>query len=138
MFSPTMPNSPATAPLFDRLGGRRQLLHLLRHFYADVRQHRVIAPLFAAHVQDWPAHLEKIADFWSGATGGPPLYRGAMPSKHIPLGLEEAHFQAWLELWHRHCHAHLPPRESEELIALAEGIGQRLRQWVAQAPPGLG
>ena len=125
------PFSIVPAPLFDRLGGRPKLQHLLKYFYADVRQHTEIAPIFAANITDWPAHLEKIADFWSGALGGPVLYRGAMPMKHVPLGLEERHFQAWLGLWARHCRAHLAPTEAEELIGVAETIGQRLRQIVA-------
>ncbi len=129
--------SAEPAPLFERIGGRAGLLRLLRHFYADVRQHREIAPIFAAHIADWPAHLEKIADFWSGVTGGPARYAGGMPFKHAPLGLEERHFEAWLGLWGRHCRAHLPPAEAEELVALAEGIGRRLRQILAAvAAPG--
>jgi hemoglobin len=106
-----------------RLGGRTPLLPLLPHFYADVRQHREIARVFTARITEWPAHLEKIADFWCGATGGPEHYRGAMPTKHFSLGLEERHFQAWLGLWSRHCHAQLTPAEAEDLIALAESIG---------------
>lgn len=125
-----MPISHSPAPLFVRLGGRPRLLYLLRHFYADVRQHAEIAPIFAARITDWPAHLETIADFWSGATGGPALYRGAMPMKHLTLGLTESHFAAWLGLWSRHCHAHLAPVEAAELTAIAETIGQRLRQIV--------
>jgi hemoglobin len=121
-----MPDPPPTT-LFDRIGGRPMLVQLLKYFYADVRQHAVIAPIFAAHITDWPAHLEKIADFWSGATGGPVHYRGAMPAKHVPLGLEERHFEAWLGLWARHCQARLAPTEAAELIAVAETIGQRLR-----------
>ncbi len=126
--TPLMTETPSSAPLFDRLGGRPRLMHLLRHFYADVRQHGEIAPIFAAHIQDWPAHLETIADFWSGATGGPARYAGPMPFKHVSLGLEERHFEAWLGLWARHCRVHLPAAEAAELIALAEGIGRRLRQ----------
>lgn len=135
-MSAPVSSSPAT--LFERLGGRPRLQHLLKYFYADVRQHTEIAPIFAANITDWPAHLEKIADFWSGALGGPVLYRGAMPMKHVPLGLEERHFQAWLGLWSRHCRAHLAPTEAEELIAVAETVGQRLRQIVALHghPPG--
>ena len=130
-----MPDSPPATTLFDRIGGRPKLEHLLKHFYADVRQHAEIAPIFAANIDDWPAHLQKIADFWSGATGGPAHYRGPMPMKHIPLGLEERHFQAWLDLWSRHCRAHLAPAAAEELIAVAETIGQRLRQIVAHHSP---
>ncbi len=108
------------------------LLKLLKYFYADVRQHEEIGPIFTAHIDDWPSHLEKIADFWSGITGGPALYAGGMPWKHTPLGLEERHFQAWLGLWQRHCRAHLPATEAEEMIGRAELIGQRLREIISQ------
>ncbi|MBI5425001.1 MAG: group III truncated hemoglobin [Opitutae bacterium] len=122
----------ASAPsLFARLGGRARLLHLLRHFYADVRQHREIGPIFLAHIEDWPAHLEKIADFWSNVTGGPVRYAGGMPRKHFPLGLEARHFEAWLDLWGRNCRVHLPPTEAAELTRVAEEIGQRLRDMIA-------
>lgn len=87
-----MSHPPET--LYDRIGGRPALLKLLRHFYADVRQHQEIAPIFLANIEDWPAHLEKIADFWTGLTGGPRLYGGGMPWKHLPLRLEERHFAA--------------------------------------------
>lgn len=119
--------SDHTPPLFDRIGGRTGLLKLLRHFYADVRQQEVLGPIFNAHINDWPAHLENIADFWSGITGGPAKYRGGMPIKHLSLGLGEAHFQAWLGLWKRTCATHLPESEAIELAAIADKIGLRLR-----------
>jgi hemoglobin len=126
-----MNDSPPASPLYDRIGGRPALLELLRYFYADVRQHAEIGPIFAAHITDWPAHLEKIADFWSGVTGGPARYGGGMPMKHFPLKLEERHFAAWLGLWQRHCQIRLAPAEAKELTAIAETIGQRLRQMIA-------
>ncbi len=131
-----MRETPARS-LFERLGGRPGLARLLRHFYADVRQHHVIGPIFLAQIEDWPAHLEKIADFWSGATGGPANYRGAMPAKHLPLELRPEHFAAWLDLWGRNCRAHLPAAESGEMIALAHTIGQRLSYIVgaSSTPP---
>lgn len=125
-----MPDSPPSVALFDRLGGRPKLLELLNYFYADVRQHKEIAPIFDAQITNWPAHIETIADFWSGVTGGPSNYSGAMPMKHVPLGLEENHFQAWLDLWSRHCRARLAPQEASELIDVAATIGRRLRQIV--------
>lgn len=125
-------------PLFERIGGREPLLRLLRHFYADVRQHNLIGPVFNAHIGDWPSHLEKLADFWSGITGGPARYRGGMPWKHMPLNLEEAHFNAWLGLWKINCQRHLPVREAEDMIGAAEMIGQRLQHILAQAAPPQG
>jgi len=126
-----MENAGHTAgSLFERIGGRPGLEVLLHHFYADVRQQREIGPIFQAQIQDWPSHLEKIADFWSGATGGPARYSGPMPQKHFPLGLGEMHFGAWLDLWRRHCRIRLPPREAEEMIRLAEAIGERLQAMI--------
>jgi hemoglobin len=117
------------ASLFARLGGRERLRFLLRHFYADVRQHHLIGPIFNRTIHDWPAHLETIADFWSNVTGGPLRYSGPMPMKHVPLGLDARHFDAWLDLWRRHCRAHIGGAEGEELITAAESIGERIR-WV--------
>lgn len=115
--------------LFERLGGRAQLSRLLRHFYADVRQHHVIGPIFNAQIEDWPSHIEKIADFWSNATGGPVRYAGAMPLRHIPLSLKEEHFQAWLGLWEQNCKVWLPKECATEMIQIAQNIGMRLRMF---------
>lgn len=131
-------SEPDRSSLFSRLGGRPGLMRLLRQFYADVRQHQEIGPIFNARIQHWPEHLEKIADFWTSATGGPPSYAGPMPQRHFPLGLSEAHFEAWLDLWRRNCRIHLPADVAEEMIALAEGIGERLRFLIARSGSGLG
>lgn len=132
MFDPMTKSPPPS--LFARMGGRERLEFLLRHFYADVRQHREIGPIFQQRITNWPVHLARIADFWSGATGGPAVYRGAMPTKHMPLGLQERHFSAWLDLWQRHCRAHLAAAEGEELITLTQTIARRLRAIVGVAP----
>jgi len=126
-----MQSSAPPSSLFDRIGGRAKLDEILKYFYADVRQHDEIGPIFAANIEDWPFHLSKLADFWSGITGGPAQYSGPMPMKHVPLQLEERHFQAWLGLWARQCRARLAPPEADDLIAVAELIGQRLRQITA-------
>ncbi|MGB0414319.1 MAG: group III truncated hemoglobin [Coraliomargarita sp.] len=117
--------------LFDQIGGRPKLVELLKHFYADVRQHELIGPIFLAHIQDWSAHIEKIADFWSGLTGGPAKYRGGMAWKHLALNLEEAHFQAWLGLWKRTCRARLPESQAVQMEQIADNIGMRLRTIIA-------
>lgn len=125
------PSSP-TSSLFERIGGRDALRQLVRHFYADVRQHSCIGPIFEERISDWPAHIEKITDFWSGITGGPARYSGPMPLKHLPLALEGRHFEVWLDLWQRKCRTRLPEREAEELANAAQMIGQRLRQIIAR------
>lgn len=127
-----MQNPDQLSSLFERIGGRDGVMALLRQFYADVRQHREIGPIFNAQIQNWPEHLEKIGDFWTSATGGPPCYAGPMPQRHFPLGLAERHFEAWLDLWRRNCRIHLSPSAANDMIGLAEAIGERLRALIAQ------
>ena len=115
--------------LYDRIGGQKGLEHLLTHFYADVRQHAVIGPIFEAQIQDWPMHIEKIAGFWSGLTGGPSLYGGGLIAKHVPLHLKTEHFGHWLTLWAFQCDRNLAARDAEMMKALANQIGNRLKHF---------
>lgn len=128
--SPSADANTTPLPLYERAGGRLGLQKLLRHFYADVRQHNLIGPIFNEHIDDWPSHLEVIADFWSGITGGPARYRGGMPYKHFPLGLHREHFEAWLHLWERNCRQHLPADAAEDMITVAHTIGGRLHMMI--------
>lgn len=118
------PNNPS---LYQRVGGRGGLAILLQHFYADVRQHHLIGPIFNRHIQDWPAHLAKIGEFWARLSGGPSNFAGSLPHKHAPLELAGEHFDAWLGLWEVNCRCYLPPAEAAEMIQLAHMIGRRLK-----------
>jgi len=117
--------------LYERIGGRDGLAVLLRHFYADVRQHALLGPIFNRHIEDWPAHLEKIGFFWARLAGGPSGYSGDMPGKHLTLGIDAQHFSNWLQLWDFNCSSDLQKAEAEEMICLAHGVGRRLEQIVA-------
>jgi hemoglobin len=113
--------------LYDRIGGRETLAYLLRHFYSDIRQHKLVGPIFNEHIKDWPAHLEIIGSFWARLTGGPSTYSGQMSAKHLNLGLNANHFHAWLELWEFNCRKNLKTVEAQEMISLAHELGRRLK-----------
>jgi hemoglobin len=119
--------------LYERIGGEEGIAKLLKHFYADVRQHNLIGPIFNRQIEDWPSHLAKIGQFWARVTGGPSTYAGPMPMKHFPLGLEAAHFAVWLELWDFNCRIYLKPVEAKEMSNLAHEVGKRLSQMVSMA-----
>lgn len=133
-----MNNEPS---LYDRLGGHDGILKLIKTFYVDARQHAVLGAIFNAQIQDWPTHLDKIADFWALQAGGPARYRGGFAGAHMSLGLEAEHFQHWLGLWELNNGRHLAPREAQELNAIAHELGRRLftvtrnRQPFAGMPP---
>ncbi len=115
--------------LYHRIG-RENLATLLRHFYADIRQHKLVGPIFNAQIEDWPAHLETIQSFWARMTGGPSQYSGQMPAKHLSLGLRLNHFQVWLQLWEFNCRSYLARTEAREMIQLAHDVGSRLKRIV--------
>ena len=127
---------PASDPtLYERVGGRRKLGVLVRNFYLSLQQHPALGPIFARHVENWPAHYETLTDFWTLQTGGPARYRGRLLQAHAPLGLRAEHFDAWLAQWRQSCRLHFPGLEAAEMIALAERLGTRMRE-VLPPPPG--
>jgi hemoglobin len=113
-------------PLYERLGGHEGIRKLIKPFYANVRQHTVLGPIFNSHVKDWPAHLEKIADFWALQAGGESKYRGGFAGAHMALGLQPEHFQSWLGLWEFNNARSLAPREAGEVNELAQRLATRL------------
>jgi len=115
-----------TRSLYERLGGYEGILKLIKPFYADVRQHELLGPIFNAQVKDWSAHLEKIADFWALQAGGRSRYQGGFARAHMGLGLRPEHFQNWIALWEFNNARSLPPQEAGELNALAHELGRRL------------
>jgi hemoglobin len=128
--------------LYERLGGHAGILKLIRTFYADVRQHAVLGPIFNAQITDWEQHLTKITEFWALQTGGRSQYRGGFGGAHLPLDLKPEHFQHWLSLWDYNNARKLAPREAAEMTALAQELGDRLfrvtqnRSGAGPAPPG--
>ncbi|GAB3313071.1 group III truncated hemoglobin [Hymenobacter humi] len=75
---------------------------LVDTFYDKVNADPLLAPVFNdfAHV-DWPAHLPRMYDFWSSILLHTARYSGQPFLKHIPLPINEAHFQHWLTLFFR-------------------------------------
>ncbi|MEI9863187.1 MAG: group III truncated hemoglobin [Limisphaerales bacterium] len=126
-------------PLYERLGGHEGILKLIKPFYADVRQHKVIGPIFNSHIQDWRAHLEKITEFWAMQAGGSSRYPGGFAGAHMSLGLQAEHFQQWLGLWELNNARSLAAPEAEEMNALAQRLAGRLfevtqshQRWLAK------
>lgn len=74
-----------------------QLVHV---FYGRVREDAVLGPIFARHVDDWPAHLATLVDFWSALLRGTRRFSGTPVQRHNALpGLDEALFERWLALF---------------------------------------
>ena len=121
-----MTSETTAKSLYERLGGHDGILKLIHPFYADVRQHALLGPIFNSHIQDWDAHLKKITEFWALQAGGESTYRGGFAGAHMGLGMQREHFEQWLGLWEFNNARSLAPREAEEMNALAHRLAGRL------------
>lgn len=125
-----MPNPVLDNPLkrFDITAG--QINHVVTVFYAQIRHHPVLGPVFAAHINDgdWPEHEDKIARFWRNAILREKCYSGNPMRVHLTrTDVKAEHFPLWLELFHQVLRAELPSPLALSWAALADRIGEGFR-----------
>ncbi len=103
-------------------------------FYAAVRGHPVLAPIFAAHISDWPAHEAKIARFWRNAILFEGDYDGNPMAVHKAAGnVRPGMFDGWLALFDATLARELPAETAAQWSALAHRIGRGLRYGLVDA-----
>lgn len=122
-----------------------QIDRVVAVFYAAIRRHEVLGPVFANHVRDWPEHEEKIARFWRNAILFERSYDGNPMRVHMAAGdVHAEHFAPWLMLFDETLRRTLPPDTAAAWSALAHRIGAGLRMGVEdlrdsrRGPPRLG
>ncbi len=97
-------------------------------FYARIRMHPVLGPVFASHVTDWPEHEAKIAAFWRNAIMFERQYDGNPMMVHKQAGnVRPGMFEPWLALFDEVLAQSLPEASAAAWSALAHRIGAGLR-----------
>jgi hemoglobin len=112
---------------------------VVAEFYACIRVHPGLGPVFAAHVTDWPAHEKKIASFWRNAILFEKGYDGNPLEVHLKAGnVRPGMFDTWLGLFDSVLRRMLAPETAAAWSALAHRIGRGLRYGVveSQSLPG--
>jgi len=123
--------STALPPRFEIT--RPEIARVVAAFYAAVRQHHTLGPVFAVHVTDWPAHEDKVVDFWANAILHERSYDGSPMAAHIEAGnVKPGMFSPWLALFDAVLQAELPPERAAAWSALAHRIGRSLRAGVVE------
>ena len=118
------PRFPITHDEIDRVVTR---------FYARVRAHPVLGPVFAVHVADWPAHEETVARFWRNAILHERVYDGSPMVAHVQAGnVRPGMFGPWLETFDAVLAEELDPETAAAWSALAHRIGRSLRAGVVE------
>lgn len=84
---------------------RDDVFILVSTFYAKVRTNKGIGTFFNEIIQDWPAHLEKLTDFWETNLFFVKKFKGNPMKAHIEVDqkfnntIEQRHFGEWLNMW---------------------------------------
>ncbi len=86
---------------------RADISLLVHSFYARIRKDELLGPIFNKHIaeEEWPAHLEKLTDFWVTNLLGQPCFKGnpsqahARVDKNLNYSISQVHFGQWLKLW---------------------------------------
>ena len=106
---------------------------LVRGFYARVRVDEMLAPIFNARIKDWEPHLQQMCAFWSSVALMSGRYHGAPMPKHLPLPVDAAHFDRWLDLFEATAKELCPPEAAEHFVERARRIAASLELGVAGA-----
>lgn len=88
---------------------RDDVSKLVNTFYDKIRKDEVLGSIFEMHLANgrWPAHLEKLTDFWETNLFGIPKFGGnpqrahAVVDRNLDYGVSQDHFSHWVEMWHQ-------------------------------------
>ncbi len=84
---------------------REDIALLIHRFYAKVRAHDRLGPIFNEVIHDWDTHLDRLTDFWETNLFFVRNYKGNPLRVHIDVdeqfdgSIEQLHFGNWLQLW---------------------------------------
>jgi len=74
--------------------------NLVETFYARVRAHDRLGPVFASVIKDWDEHLPKMKAFWSSVAMSTGRYSGKPVPAHQKLSdVAREDFAIWLDLF---------------------------------------
>ena len=103
-------------------------------FYDDVRRDALLGPVFNGAIapDEWPAHLEKLCDFWSATLLRTGRYGGRPLPPHLRLPeLGDDHFRRWLQLFRDTVERLCPPEIASLFMDRALRIAHSFRLAVA-------
>lgn len=114
-----------------------QIDSLVEAFYARVRKHSTLGPIFTKAVglsdDAWREHEARIASFWRNAIGLDRSFSGNPMLKHLANSeVQPDLFPIWLNLFRDTAEEILPPEAAAGIAALADRIGRSLSMGIVQ------
>lgn len=123
-----------TSEIRERTGIDEAMIErLVRRFYERVRENDLIGPVFAARIEDWEPHLQRMFACWSSVALMTGHYHGQPMAKHLPLPIDAKHFDRWLAQFAETALELCPPQAAEHFITLATRVGESPQLGIASA-----
>lgn len=110
---------------------QEEIGRLVDAFYARVQVDPVIGPIFNEQVEDWPAHLALLKEFWAAVLLGVGTFRGNPLETHLKMTLSGEHFERWLALFRETALELLPEERAEVFIAKSQRIAETFQRGMA-------
>jgi len=116
-----------------------RIRRMVDHFYEQVRADPMLGPVFESRLAGrWPAHLDKMVDFWTSALLGAGRYAGNPRAAHAALpDISPRHFERWLELFEETLAATFDDADAAQIHARARAMAQGLMRGIRNHRPGL-
>lgn len=98
---------------------------IVDNFYTRVKEDKLIGPIFLAKIEDdnWTIHLEKMYSFWNTVLFRAMEYNGNPFARHINLGINKPHFNAWLQLFENVVSESFSGPKADEIILRSQKMG---------------
>ena len=94
-------------------------------FYQKVNEDEVLSPIFNDFAGvDWEEHLPIMYQFWGSILLGEATYSGHPFAKHIPLPIDQTHFERWVSLFTHNVEVQFEGTNADEAKLRAKTIGQ--------------
>ncbi len=138
-MSPTDPARLQISPGYP-VGVTEEMIEAVVHgFYGRIRQDPALGPIFNRTIAPdaWPAHLQKMCDFWSSVLLMSGRFHGAPMPAHARIetkdgeGINARHFARWLQLFGETVAELCPPEAAQLFLAKARMIAQSLQLGIA-------
>lgn len=116
---------------------KKDIERFVNGFYSKVRENELLSPVFAAKIPDaaWPAHLERMYDFWNAILFAETGFQGNPMQKHLQLPIEEKHFEQWLVLFRQTIDELFEGAKADEAKTRAESIARIMNFKISSFQP---
>lgn len=114
------------------IASREDVALLVHRFYDRVRKDKEIGHFFNETIKDWPAHLNKLTDFWESNLfyqqkylGNPLLVHAEVDTK-FKGAIDNYHFGIWLRHWIATLDSHFEGTVTEKAKQRARNMSVRM------------